>query len=87
MGSPMGGALGVSGFALGVRASSAFSVVLSSHKFGKVSGVIIKGVLYVASSRYCCSLDSVGRGCSYWLVVVANMRHSKNPARLRFLWL
>ena len=37
-------ALSVSKFALGVRISSAFLVVLSSHKFGKVSGVIVKGV-------------------------------------------
>lgn len=42
----MGGAhtLSVSKSALGVRISSAFLVVLSGHKFGKVSGVIVKGV-------------------------------------------
>ena len=39
-----GGALGVSKFALGVRISSAFLVALNCHKFGKVSGVIVKGV-------------------------------------------
>jgi hypothetical protein len=47
---PAVGALGVSKFALGVRISSAFLVALNCHKFGKVSGVIVKGVLYVASS-------------------------------------
>ena len=44
------GALGVSKSALGVRISSAFLVILRGYKFGKVSGVINKGVLYVASS-------------------------------------
>ena len=38
------GALGVSKSALGVRISSAFLVALNCHKFGKVSGVIVKGV-------------------------------------------
>ena len=40
---PAGGALGVSGFALGVRISSAFSVILRGYKSGKVSGDYLRG--------------------------------------------
>jgi hypothetical protein len=40
---PAVGALGVSGFALGVRISSGFLVALRGYKSGKVSGDYLRG--------------------------------------------
>ena len=43
MDTPAGGALGVSGYALGVRISSAVPVALRGYKSGKVSGDYLRG--------------------------------------------
>lgn len=40
---PAGGGLGVSGYALGVRISSAVPVALRGYKFGEVSGDYLRG--------------------------------------------